>query len=230
MSGSAGEDEDDAARAFENLREEVTKLRQGIDLVYKQGQDAKSVDYSLTLGSMAKSLQAVQGRLEAIESKPALAMTPEVYRERIEAMGQVAGQVSGRALSEGAAAQSEATRELKEILGRARSKRGQQEWLVVVGVLGVMVGMLLWTLLVENLPWGAGTWLAAVPIAGNKWDAGLELLREASPASYEKMTTLYSTCGEQPVAFCQEAIAAKTVNSARQTGTAPVEPRHETRP
>ena len=162
MSGSAGEDEDDAARAFENLREEVASLRRGIELVYQQGQDAKSVDYSLTLGSMAKSLQAVQGRLEAIESKPALAMTPEVYRERIEAMGQVAGQVAGRALSEGAAAQNEATRELKETLGRARSKRGQREWLVVVGVLGVMVGILLWTLLVENLPWGAGTWLAAV--------------------------------------------------------------------
>jgi len=76
-----------------------------------------------------------------------------------------------------------------------------------------------------------GTWLAAVPIADGKWQAGLGLLREASPASYEKMTTLYSTCGEQPVEFCQEAIAAaKTVSSAKQTGVASVGSRHKTRP
>jgi hypothetical protein len=44
------------------------------------------------------------------------------------------------------------------------------------------------------------------------------------------MTTLYSTCGEHPVGFCQEAIAAKTVNSARQAGTAPAGSRREPRP
>src|SRR6266851_2680645 len=53
MSESGGEEEDDAARAFENLREEVASLRRGIELVYRQGQEAKGVDYSLTLGEMA---------------------------------------------------------------------------------------------------------------------------------------------------------------------------------
>jgi hypothetical protein len=118
-------------------------------------------------------------------------------------------------MSEGAAAQCAAVRDLKEIVGRARSKRGQRTWLVAVGLVGVIVGMSLWTLLVENLPWCVGTWLAAVPIASNKWDAGQVLLREASPVSYEKMITLYNTCGAQTVAFCQEAIAAKTLSSAK---------------
>ena len=137
MSEAGGEEEDDAAQAFEALRAEVARLRQGIELVYRQGQEAKSaagsgaagpgVDYSLTLGQMQKALQAVQGRLETIEGKPALAMTPEVYRDRIEEMGRVAGQVAGRAMSEGAAAQSQATRELKDMLGRKRSTREQRE-------------------------------------------------------------------------------------------------------
>ena len=240
MSEAGGEEEDDAAQAFEALRAEVARLRQGIELVYRQGQEAKSaagsgaagpgVDYSLTLGQMQKALQAVQGRLETIEGKPALAMTPEVYRDRIEEMGRVAGQVAGRAMSEGAAAQSQATRELKDMLGRKRSTREQREWVFVAGAGGVMVGMLLWTLLVENLPWGMGTWLAAVPIAGDKWDAGQELLREASPASYEKMVTLYNACGQQTLAFCQEAIAAKTVSSAEAAGEAPARSRRERRP
>ena len=59
-----------------------------------------------------------------------------------------------------------------------------------------------------------------MPIAGNKWDAGQGLLREASPASYEKMVTLYNTCGTQTGAFCQEAIAAKTLAKTK-AGTTP---------
>jgi hypothetical protein len=69
--------------------------------------------------------------------------------------------------------------------------------------------------------------VALHPIAGNKWDAGLELLREASPSSFEEMTTLYNTCGAQSVEFCQEAIAAKTVNAVRQTETTPTKNRHK---
>jgi hypothetical protein len=38
---------------------------------------------------MEMSLQAVQSRLDAIEGK--LAMTPEVYRDRIEEMDRFAG-------------------------------------------------------------------------------------------------------------------------------------------
>jgi hypothetical protein len=223
MSDADRQEEDDAAKAFEALRAEVARLRQGVELVYRQGQDsaAKSnVDYSLTLGRTERLLQVVDARLSAIEDKPALAMTPDVYRDRVEEIGRLAGRMAGQAMSEGAAAQSQATRELKEMLGRSRSKRGQREWLVAVGFVGVIMGMGLWTLLVENLPRGAGTWLAAVPIAGSKWDAGQELLREASPASYEKMIALYNTCGTQTVEFCQEAIAAKTLARAKP-GTAP---------
>jgi hypothetical protein len=45
----------------------------------------------LSSGLLARKARTVDGRLEAIERKPALAITPEVYRERIEEMGQFAG-------------------------------------------------------------------------------------------------------------------------------------------
>jgi hypothetical protein len=236
MSEAGGQEEDGAAQAFEALQAEVGRLRQGIELLYRQGQEGKGaagsgvVDYSLTLGQMQKALQAMQGRLETIEGKPALTMTPEAYRNRIEEMGRVAGQEAGRAMREGAAAQSQATRELNDMLGRAHTKREQRWWVVFTGVSGVIMGMLLWSLLVEDLPWGAGTWLAALPIAGDKWSSGLELLREASPDSFEKMTSLYNTCGQQTLEFCTEAIAAKTVSSAEEAGEPPAGSRRERRP
>jgi hypothetical protein len=56
------DDDDDAARAFEALREEVAALRRGVELVYRQGQQAVP-DYSPTLGQMEQALQAIAGRL-----------------------------------------------------------------------------------------------------------------------------------------------------------------------
>src|SRR5215475_13861516 len=89
-----------AERAFEALRAEVVSLRRGIELVCRQ--EAKTVDYTLTLGQMMKTLEAVQGRLAAIESKPALAMTPAVYRRENNDAGRLAGETAGRELREGA--------------------------------------------------------------------------------------------------------------------------------
>ncbi len=60
------EDDGDAARAFEALRAEVAALRRGVELVYRQGQQAAPAtagpDYSPTLGKMEKALQAIAVR------------------------------------------------------------------------------------------------------------------------------------------------------------------------
>jgi hypothetical protein len=42
MSDAGGQQEDDETRAFEAVREEVARLRQGIELVYRQGQEARA--------------------------------------------------------------------------------------------------------------------------------------------------------------------------------------------
>lgn len=226
MSEAGGqEDEDSAAAAFEALRAEVARLRQGIELLYRQGQEATAgsgVDYSLTLGRTERLLQFVDARLAAIEGKPALAMTPEVYRERIEEMGRFAGQIAGRAMSEGAAAQSQATAELKEVIGRARTAQEQRRWLLTIGVLGVMAGLVLWMVLVVALPGGAGTWLASLPLAGgNRWQAGAQIMQAADPTDFSKMVQLSQACGDQSAALCAAAIAIGTAQQAGQSGSEP---------
>jgi hypothetical protein len=75
------QESDGAEQAFVALREEVAALRRGVELVYRQGQEAKGpvatgTDYSPTLGAIAKELKAVAARLDAIERAPALAITP----------------------------------------------------------------------------------------------------------------------------------------------------------
>ncbi len=97
-------DDGDAARAFEALREEVAALRRGIELVYRQGQQAGPVDqaavgapdYSPTLGKMEQALQVIAGRLEAVERQPALTLTPASFRAEIDAVAQGAVSVVSR--------------------------------------------------------------------------------------------------------------------------------------
>ena len=88
------EDDGDAVRAFEALRAEVAALRRGVELVYRQGEQAGAgaPDYSPTLGQMEKALQAIAGRLEAIERQPALTLTPARFRTEIDSVAQRRGQ------------------------------------------------------------------------------------------------------------------------------------------
>ena len=87
--GHDPEDEDDAARAFEALRGEVAALRHGIELVYRQGQQAPAAldapDYSPTLGAIAQELSAFGKRLDGMEAHPALQLTPAAYATQVTA-------------------------------------------------------------------------------------------------------------------------------------------------
>lgn len=212
MSEAAGED--DAVRAFAALRAEVAALRQGIELVYRQGQEA-AVDYSPTLGEMAKTLTAVQSRLAAIEGKPALGVTPQMFRQQIEEAGQRAGEQAGLAMAEGAAAQSTAVRELQVLVGQARTRKDQRGWLAFAAVGGVMAGLLLIRVLVAVLP-GPGDWLAARLIGGGPWWAGQVLMDDADPAAFARMVKLDQACGDHQVEFCTAAI---TLDEAAKAGT-----------
>jgi hypothetical protein len=233
--GQEPDDDDGAERAFEALCTEVASLRRGIELLYRQGEEVRTIDYTLTLGQMMKTLEAVQGRLAAIESKPALEMTPAVYRREIDDAGRLAGEVAGRMLREGAPGLTAVTRELREVSRQARGAREQRAWLVSVGAVGLMAGVALWYVAVGLLPRSAGDWIAASLIGGGQWQAGQTLMQEASPVSFARMVKLYDTCDDQPTELYTAAIATKTAESQRQDGRTPAEavparPRQASRP
>ncbi len=71
-------------------------------------------------------------------------------------------------------------------------------------------------LLVALLPWGGGTWLAAVPLAGrNQWQADEILMQQADPASWDRMVKLYRPCPPDSAAdLCAAAIAVELAAKA----------------
>jgi hypothetical protein len=220
MSDPAGED-DDAVRAFEALRAEVASLRKGIELVYRQGEKVQAVDYSPTLGSMAQRLQALEQRLTEIERAPALAMTPSVFRDRMEEIGASAGQVANRAMQEGAQAQRAAADALRQVTTRARAAREQQLWNLSFGAVGVMLGVALWYVALAVLPQSAGDWMVASLIGGGPWQAGQALMHRADRVSFDKMVRLYNACENEPVDACTQAVALAAARHAVDEAQAP---------
>ena len=191
-----------AERAFEALRAEVAALRQAV-----AGQTAP--DYALTLGAIAKELQAVGARLATIEAHPALAMTPEGYAARLRAAEERGRQAGGKELRDARGQLDTTTHRLEALVGVAQTRVAQRQWIGAALAAGIMLRVALWYLLPSVLPWGAGDRLAASLIGGGPWRAGETLMQRASPATFGRMVRLYNACGQRSVVACEAALTAR---------------------
>jgi hypothetical protein len=214
------EDEGDAARAFEALREEVAALRRGVELVYRQGQEAKAPatagpDYSPTLGVIAKELKTVAVRLDAMERAPAMATTPAQQAAELRRELHQIGQDTRGELARSQVQLDATVRELRDMMGSTRTGRDQRQWLWTVGAIGAMAGMLLWFMLTAMLPWGGGTWLAGLAFGG-RWSAGEAMMQEADSAAWDRMVRLYKACPQDsPTELCEATMTVRTIAPSR---------------
>ena len=221
-------DGDGAERAFEALREEVAALRRGMELVYRQVQQAgqqptaAGPDYTLTLGRMEKALGVVAGRLEAVERQPALQVTGASLGSELNAAARSATNTLSGSVNGVVSEMRNATATLGDLVGRIHEQREQRRWMWGAGGVGVLGGVLLWFLLAALLPWGAGDWLASLPInGGGPWGAGQALLDRNSPESWDKMRRLYRACGSQLTELCEAAITVRTLSVGHEETKAP---------
>jgi hypothetical protein len=202
-----------AERAFEALRMEVAALHRIVE-----GQTAP--DYALTLGAIAKEMQAIGARLDTIENHPAIAMTPESYSGRLDAAMERAHQACSKAVWDAKAQLGDAVRQVEHLAGAVSTREEQRRWFGVATACGVMLGIALWYILPSLLPWGAGDWLASSLIGGGRWRAGETLMERASPESFDRMVQLYNACGERPIDLCETALTAGV--AAEPHDTSPV--------
>ena len=206
------DDDADAVRAFEALREEVAALRRGVELVCRQGQQAvpDAPDYSPTLGAMAKTLTAVGSRLEAMEAHPALRLTPDLHARQIAAGVRAARDEASDSAAAAARRLQEAARTLGEMIGAARTATEQRRRVFIALAIGAALGFVAWWPLTAVLPWGGGDWLAATLIGGGPWRAGQTLMREADPGTWDRMVRLYKGCPDAAsVEQCEAAMAVR---------------------
>jgi hypothetical protein len=115
-----------------------------------------------------------------------------------------------------------AAADLTALAGRVRGRQEQRLWLLTTAVMGLIVGVALWYVAAGLLPRNIGDRIAASLIGGDRWHAGLALMEEASPDSWDKMVRLYNACPpDAATELCEAAIVARTAAPSR---TLPREP------
>jgi len=170
-----------AERAFEALRAEVTALRQAV-----AGQTAP--DYALTLGAIAKEMQAVGARLAAIETSPQLQATPAVVAQQVR---WEAGRLAESQIKQAQAAREEFERG-QAVLSQVafleqRAQRDRRSvWAIGGGaaLMGAVLGVMLFMEVNRHAPgdWGWSASWAAWLMQADTLQAGYKLIDRNNPS------------------------------------------------
>ena len=156
---------DDTAQAFDELRGEVSLTRRAVEGLTAARE--RVPDYSVTLGTMTKALDAAVAALARIEASPAVRLTPVALTAEIIKAAVAARADDAKLIHETRDTMLRATGRLDGIVERGQAADQQvrhRRWSVAGGA---VAGMLLWSILAGTvaraLPasWHVPEWMAA---------------------------------------------------------------------
>lgn len=182
---------DEAARAFEDLRGEVTLLRRAVERLLAGGNgEVEAPDYSETLGVIANNITATAQRVDALVNSPALALTPEELNRQIVEAGTAGRHEDSRVI----AAARQVIEEVATKLGRQLDSHvmadDQRRRLWRVGLACIVAGMVLWAIVAgpvaRSMPtnWLLPERMAARSLRMPMWEAGQRLMRAGNAQAY----------------------------------------------
>jgi len=198
-----------AAEAFEALREEVAKLRNGVERIYRQGREVKPAappkDYDLPLSNMERRLGAIEANLANMKWEVPLML--DLPGERIPPDELIAISKEAKA----------AALELRKATGHIIEQKAVRWRMAGMLGLGSALGITLCVAITYLFPSSAGAWMAATIIGGDPWDAGQVLMHQGDPVSFERMVELYQACPQDvSVDLCRAAMAVKAATATGQ--------------
>lgn len=174
----------DAARAFEDLRAEVSVLRRAVESLPEEWAANQPPDYTESLGEITHGLLTVVDRLTVIEKHPALRATPAQHQAAIAAAGQdLMSRAAGR-IDAAAEAFKREQQNLASVIGTLRGQRKQREWLAIAAAAALVLGLLLSPFAAWLLPFGWDADVAASILHADRWHAGQALMKSADPAGW----------------------------------------------
>ncbi|MDE1905419.1 MAG: hypothetical protein KGH75_03085 [Rhodospirillales bacterium] len=208
----SGDGVGDAARAFEDLRAEVSVMRRAVEALPSAMADSlppAPPDYRSDVGKVAQVLAAVVGRLDVIEKHPALRLTPEQHRQAIAREGNELMRDAAGKLDQAAQAHERARGDLAGMIGTMRGQDSQWNWVFYTGLVACVAGILLSPFLASVLPFGLNGQVAALVMRDSRWGAGWDLLRAANPGDADDAAAGYNLVqtNRAALAICQQAAA-----------------------
>jgi len=201
---------DDATRAFEGLRAEITVLRRAVEAIELVLRESQAPDYSPTLGALAKSLDAIASRIEAIERHTGATVSAEVARREIARVYDASLRPARGNLERATREVLDAAHALHGAAGHTRTREEQRAWMIRTAAIGAAVGLLAFPLLVfplaRLLPFGSlPDGLAASALGTDRWNTGMGLMSRANPEKWNGFVADYTmvraTDGELKTCF-----------------------------
>lgn len=212
----------DAARAFEDLRAEVSVLRLAVESLPGEWEANQPPDYTESLGQITQWLSKVVGRLQAIEQHPALRSTPAEHKADIIAAGQdLMSRAAGR-IDQAADMFKREQQNLAGVIGTVRTQRKQLEWLAITAAASLVLGLLLSPFAARLLPFGWDAGVAATILHADRWSAGQALMKSTNPTGWATLAAEINLAeaNHNALSACREA-AGRTKKEQRCTIVVP---------
>jgi hypothetical protein len=218
---SAEDGAGDPAAAFEALRvtietqsaaigAEMAIIRKGVEAAFDRFDKlASPPDYGADLGRIIQSLGQVVERLAAVEQSPILRQGPDHYARTLKRSGEGLVHSATQQLERHAADLERAGRNLAAHVSSARERKRQDWWLVGVGVVGLVLGILLTLFAPRVLPFSAAPHVASIVMGDTPWRSGMSLMAFDSPAAWNRVVAADQLieANKNEVAACREAAA-----------------------
>ena len=216
---------DSAARAFDDLRAEVSVLRRAVEGLPEAWRENRPPDYSPDLARMVNALGAVGRHLEAIEKNPTLKIEPSSYRHAVEQAGMAASREMRGSFDSAIREVRTERQHLAGIIGQARLQDRQNWWLLWCGIGCLVMGVILSPMAASFLPVSLGTRLASFIVGGSdRWDSGAIMMGADSPSSWRNIVAASHLVesNQNSIAACQKTAEQ---NKAAESCTIMVSPR-----
>jgi hypothetical protein len=208
----------DAARAFEDLRAEVSVLRRSVELLPEEWEANQPPDYTESLGQITQGLSKVVARLQVIEQHPALKSTPAQYQAAILAAGRDLMSRAAFNMDRAAEAFDEEQRNLAGVIGTVLTQRKQLEWIGITAAAALLLGLLVSPFAARLLPFGWDAGVAATMLHADRWNAGQALMKSSNPGGWSTLAAEINLAeaNHDALSTCREA-AARTKKEQRCT-------------
>ena len=132
--------DDPAARAFDDLRAEVSVMRRALEALPHAMEASRPPDYSEDIGQVKQAVGALAARIEVLEKKPGLTMTPSAYAREISWAGQEATSEARKGLQQAEEGFAKQASLLEQWVLGSRTSVSQNRWLFGMTAAGFICG------------------------------------------------------------------------------------------
>ncbi|MCQ8242177.1 DUF6118 family protein [Rhizosaccharibacter radicis] len=197
----------DVTQAFEDLRAEVSVLRRAVEALPSAWHESPPPDYSPNLGR-------TEGAGGRGNTDPGDQHAPGAAADAPAAPGR-GGAGRSTLLREAAQKLERATQEvgaerkrLADLVGTMHGQDQQRFWLIFMGVIALVVGMIFSPLLAARLPLELNGRVAALIMEQqDRWNAGIALMQAESPQGWQEVADASQLLGanQKAIEACSEA-------------------------